>query len=145
MLTGHKVPQHKANNVTAVLQFSKLYFAWHNQQSAAATTTYFVSRSLYCIHHVSHWKSNSVTTPSSCILLPLASVCNQSLTCTTPSSLSFCRISFIPGKLNPPSGYAMKFLHLFGMVTPIACTTQQNFLFCPFAESDTFHWSRHFL
>ena len=49
---------------------------------------------------VFHCHSNLVTTPFSCILLTLASVCNQNLTCSTPSSLSFfCRIPFIFGKL----------------------------------------------
>ena len=42
MLTGPKVPEHKDNNVTAVLQFSMSYFAWHTQQSVAATN--FVTR-----------------------------------------------------------------------------------------------------
>ena len=52
------------------------------------------------MHQVSHCCTNLATTPSSCILLTLASVCNQNLTCSTPSSLSsFCRLPFILGKL----------------------------------------------
>ena len=100
MLTGHKVPQHKVNNVTGVLQSSKPYFAWHIQQSVAANSMFSVTRSLYCMCQVSQCHSYLLTTPSSCILLTLASFCNQNLTCSTPSSLSsFCRISFILGKL----------------------------------------------
>ena len=72
VLTGHKVPQHKGNNVTSVLQFSKPYFVCLIQQSVAATTTYSVTRSSYCMCQVFHWNSNLVTTPSSCILLTLA-------------------------------------------------------------------------
>ena len=49
------------------------------------------------MHQVSQCHSNSVTTPSSCILLTLYSVLNQNLTCRTLSS--FCRIPFILGKL----------------------------------------------
>ena len=100
VLTGYKVPQDKCNNVTAVLQSSKPYFAWPIQQSVAAKITFTVTRSLYSMNQASHCHSNLVTTPSSCILLTLASVCNQNLTGTSPSSLSsFCRIPFILGKL----------------------------------------------
>ena len=96
MLTGPKGPQHKVNNVTVVLKPSKPYFSWHIHQSVAANTTLSVTGSLYCMHQASHCHSNLVTTPSSCILLTLASVCNQNLTCSTPSPLSsFCRILFI--------------------------------------------------
>ena len=79
VLSGHKVPQHKVNNVTSVLKSSKPYFAWYIQQSVAANTTFSVTRSLCCMHRVYHCHSNLVTTPS---LLS-----------------SFCRILFILGKL----------------------------------------------
>ena len=98
MLTGHKVPQHKGNNVTSVSKkSSKPYFSWHIQQSVPVTT---ISTSLYCMHQVSHYHSNLVTTPSPSILMTLASVCNQDLTCSTPSPLSsFHTIPLILGKL----------------------------------------------
>ena len=100
MLTGNKVPQHKVNYATSVLKPTKAYFAWNIQQSVDANTTFSVTRYLYCNRQVSHCHSNLVTTPSSYILLTLASACNQNLTCSTPSSLSsFSRISFILGKL----------------------------------------------
>ena len=35
-----------------------------------------------------------------------------------------------------PSGYPIKFWGVFGMVAPIAHTTQQNFLIGSFAKSD---------
>ena len=44
-----------------------------------------------------------------------------------------------------PRGYPIKFWCLFGMVAPIAHTTQQTFLFCPSAKSDTFQWLRQIL
>ena len=44
-----------------------------------------------------------------------------------------------------PSRYPMKFWGLFGMVAPIAHTTQKHFLIGPFAKPDSFHWSRHIL
>ena len=80
MLRGHKVPQHKVNNITSVLKSSKPYFAWLIQQSVAANTTSSVTRCLYCMCQVSHCHSNLVTNPS--------------------SLSSFCRIPFILGKLN---------------------------------------------
>ena len=44
-----------------------------------------------------------------------------------------------------PSSYPMKFWSLFGMVMPIAHTTQQYVIsdWVQFAKSDGFHWSRH--
>ena len=42
----------------------------------------------------------------------------------------------------PPTGYPMKFWHLFIMVAPIAHTTWQNCLIGWFAKSDIFHWLR---
>ena len=96
MLTSHKVPQHKVNNVASSLKSFKLYFAWKIQLFVAAAT---ISTSLYCIHQVSHSHSNLVTTPSSCVLLTLAPVCHQNLTYSTPSLSSFCRIPFILDKL----------------------------------------------
>ena len=101
-LTGHKVPQYKGNNVTAVLKPSKPYFAWHIQQSATTNTTLSVTRSLYCMCQFSH--SNLVTTPPSCIFLTLQSVLSQNLICQPPSSS--CRISFsldtLKTEMKPP-------------------------------------------
>ena len=47
VLTGHKVPILKVNNVTSVLKFSKSYFVWHTQQLVVAVdTTFLDTRSL---------------------------------------------------------------------------------------------------
>ena len=53
VLTGHKVPQLKVNNVTSVLEFSMPSFGWHTQQPVAATTTFSGTRVLHYMCHSS--------------------------------------------------------------------------------------------
>ena len=65
VLTGHKVPQHKVNNVTSVLKSSKPNFSLQILQSVAANTPFPDTRSPYCMHQFFHCHSNLVTTPSS--------------------------------------------------------------------------------
>ena len=78
----------------------------HLDESTLAFVT--LTGSLYCMHHISNFHSNLVTTLSPNMHLTLKSVPNQNLTCctttshnaTSSSSLSsFCSIPFTLGKL----------------------------------------------